>query len=152
MADKNIELRSEKVRSIIGKTPPILLRIGITVITIVIVVVLALMYYIPYPQTVNIDIFIENNSADYYAKGIISVKDARAIKVGQDADVLLFNLDGDYLLKGSVSSIITFGGDANVSIKITSSHSGKTHLSSLPLGYATIITSNTSILKRMLKK
>jgi hypothetical protein len=47
---KDIELRSEKVRNIVGKVPHTLLRIGITIISIIIVVVLALAYIIPYPE------------------------------------------------------------------------------------------------------
>lgn len=50
---KEIELRSEKVRNIIGKIPPLILRIGIAVISLVIVLVLILAYFIPYPQYYN---------------------------------------------------------------------------------------------------
>lgn len=47
---KDIELRSEKVRNIVGQVPPVLLRIGITAIATMIVGVLALGYFIPYPK------------------------------------------------------------------------------------------------------
>ncbi len=40
----NIELRSEKVRNVIGEVPPRLVRIGTVIITIV-VLILAVVYY-----------------------------------------------------------------------------------------------------------
>jgi hypothetical protein len=48
--NKDIELRSEKVRNIVGKVPPLLLRVGIFIISLVIMLVLALAYFIPYPE------------------------------------------------------------------------------------------------------
>lgn len=47
---KDIELRSEKVRNIVGKTPPIFLRIGISVITLIIISTILIAYFTPFPQ------------------------------------------------------------------------------------------------------
>lgn len=47
---KDIELRSEKVRNIVGKIPPRLLRIGVSIISVTLVLVLVLAYTIPYPE------------------------------------------------------------------------------------------------------
>lgn len=44
------ELRSEKVRSIVGQVPPVLLRWGISIIGIVLLLLFAVSYYIPYKQ------------------------------------------------------------------------------------------------------
>ncbi|WP_455587324.1 hypothetical protein [Bacteroides sp.] len=48
--NKNFELRSEKVRSIVGQVPPILLRWGITIIGIVLLFLFTVSYYLPYKQ------------------------------------------------------------------------------------------------------
>ncbi len=53
-----IEIRSEKVRNIVGKIPPVTLRVGISVISIVITLILILAYFLPYPQYYNTDIEI----------------------------------------------------------------------------------------------
>ena len=53
MADKKIELRSEKVRHIIGEIPSRIVRYGITIITIVILGLLVGAYFIPYPETIS---------------------------------------------------------------------------------------------------
>ncbi len=42
----NIELRSEKVRRIIGEVPPLIVRIGTVVITIAIIVLAVVFYMI----------------------------------------------------------------------------------------------------------
>ncbi len=52
----DIELRSEKVRNIVGQVPPVLLRIGITIISLVIVIVFLGAYFIPYPETLTMPV------------------------------------------------------------------------------------------------
>lgn len=49
----NIELRSEKVRYIIGQVPPTLVRIGTTVITLVVIALAVAFYTIRYPITIE---------------------------------------------------------------------------------------------------
>lgn len=44
-----IELRSEKVRNIIGTIPPTLVRWGIAVITIIFVILLFVVILVPFP-------------------------------------------------------------------------------------------------------
>ncbi len=53
MTDDKIELRSEKVRYIIGEIPSRIVRYGITIITIVILGLLTGAYFIPYPETIS---------------------------------------------------------------------------------------------------
>jgi len=60
MADDKIELRSEKIRHIIGEIPSGIVRYGITIITIVILALLAGAYFIPYPETINAKVQITN--------------------------------------------------------------------------------------------
>ena len=51
--ERNIELRSEKVRNIVGKIPPAVDRYGITVIGLVLVVAVVVSMLIPYKETVS---------------------------------------------------------------------------------------------------
>ena len=48
---ENIELRSEKVRNVIGKVPPRLVSLGTVVITIIVLALAVAFYKIPYPIT-----------------------------------------------------------------------------------------------------
>ena len=49
----NIELRSEKVRHIIGQVPPALVRTGTMVITLVVIALVVAFYIICYPITIE---------------------------------------------------------------------------------------------------
>lgn len=62
MADNKIELRSEKVRYIIGEIPSRIVRYGITIITFVILGLLIGAYFIPYPETISANIQMTNAS------------------------------------------------------------------------------------------
>jgi hypothetical protein len=53
---KDIELRSEKVRNIVGRVPPLLLRIGIAVISIIIISLLIAAYFLPYREYKNVEV------------------------------------------------------------------------------------------------
>ena len=46
----NIELRSEKVRNVIGKVPPRLVSLGTIIITIIVLALAVAFYKIPYPK------------------------------------------------------------------------------------------------------
>ncbi len=51
----NTELRSEKVRNIIDKTPPHLVYVGTTIITIIIAMLAMAIYRLPYPISIEAD-------------------------------------------------------------------------------------------------
>lgn len=56
MENKDIELRSEQVRKIIGQVPPMLIRSGIGVIGLIVALLLAVAAFVPYPETADTDI------------------------------------------------------------------------------------------------
>ncbi len=49
----NIELRSEKVRNVIGKVPPRLVSLGTVIITIIVIALGIAFYKIPYPISIE---------------------------------------------------------------------------------------------------
>jgi hypothetical protein len=53
---KGIELRSEKVRNIVGQVPPFLLRKGILIISFAIFLLLGIAWFLPYPETIPVDV------------------------------------------------------------------------------------------------
>ena len=56
-----IELRSEKVRNIIGVIPPVLLRYGITIIGLSLLSLIGISAFIPYQYSVGVNIKITHN-------------------------------------------------------------------------------------------
>jgi hypothetical protein len=50
--DKNdIELRSEKVRQLIGEIPPSLIRCGIIIIAVIVIALITAVCFLPYPYS-----------------------------------------------------------------------------------------------------
>ena len=49
----NIELRSEKVRNVIGKVPPRLVSLGTVIITIIVLALAVAFYKTPYPISIE---------------------------------------------------------------------------------------------------
>ncbi len=56
--NKNIELRSEKVRNVIGDIPPFVVRAGSGVIALILVGLFLLIVLIPYPENFSTDIVV----------------------------------------------------------------------------------------------
>lgn len=61
---KQIELRSEKVRNIIGQVPPVLLRYGISIIGLAICVLVGISAIIPYQPSIDTELEIRQDDAD----------------------------------------------------------------------------------------
>ena len=55
---ERLELRSEKVRSIIGQVPSILLRYGIMIIAFTLLILIGVTAFIPYPPSIDIEVVV----------------------------------------------------------------------------------------------
>ena len=103
----NIELRSEKVRNIIGQIPPRIIRKGISVIFLVVIVLLTVSYFFKYSYVVKSEIIFtkEKNKITGIIK--IPANEMSKIKVGQTV-VIKFN-DTKYMnnefFKSQIESI-----------------------------------------------
>lgn len=58
----NIELRSEKIRNILGQIPPRIIRIGTTLLFLIIVVLLSILFFFKYEYTIKTTALIEQQS------------------------------------------------------------------------------------------
>ncbi len=69
---KDIELRSEKVRNIIGQVPPVLLRYGIAIIGLSLLVLVGVSAFIPYQPSIDVEITVTqtNDSILHYSARI----------------------------------------------------------------------------------
>lgn len=47
----NMELRSEKIRNLLGELPPVLVRWGTAIIAVIVLTLLAVVYLMPYPYS-----------------------------------------------------------------------------------------------------
>ena len=151
MADSKIELRSEKVRHIIGEIPSGIVRYGITIITIVILVLLVGAYFIPYPETISARIEMTNRQ-----QGTVDIpyKYVNTVKKGKNVSIELEGYDTE--MYGAVNGTITAtmhtprqtaaGNVFTAQVKVTDC---KYKIISGMTGTASILVSNESVLQRI---
>lgn len=108
MENKDIELRSEQVRKIIGQIPPVLIRSGIGIIGIIVALLLAIAAFVPYPETTESDIILTSiREKQVIATGELSYDYITQIKPGMKAKIELegyINKEYDYL-QGTVTTV-----------------------------------------------
>ena len=102
MADNEIELRSEKVRHIIGEIPSRIVRYGITIITIVMLGLLIGAYFIPYPETISAKVQMTNA---YQGAITIAYKYVNTIARGMTANIEFEGYDAETY--GAANGMIT---------------------------------------------
>ena len=90
---KDIELRSEKVRNIIGQIPSRLIRIGITVLFGVILAVLTGAYFFKVDRTIDVSatLYIENSKLNYSIE--VPYNKLKYLKSGQKLVITVHSLN-----------------------------------------------------------
>lgn len=86
----NIELRSEKVRNLIGQIPPVIIRTGISVIFIIILVLLIGSWFFKFEYTIKTTATINQNNDSLIIELKIPANEISKIKIGQKV-ILDFN-------------------------------------------------------------
>lgn len=99
---KDIELRSEKVRNIIGQIPPRIVRVGITVMFMIVTAILAGAYFLKFENTIktSADLSLQNDSIQYTI--LISYPKFKHIKTGQKIVIII---QGTHPINTSVQEI-----------------------------------------------
>ena len=100
----NIELRSEKARNIIGQIPPLIMRIGITIIFAIVIVLLLFAYYFKYPYLIAVEGKIISNSNNSYCEIKVPSIYESEIKASQKITIYLNNIS--YLKSSTIESKI----------------------------------------------
>ena len=154
MADSKIELRSEKVRHIIGEIPSGIVRYGITIITIVILVLLVGAYFIPYPETISARIEMTNRQ-----QGTVDIpyKYVNWVVKGKNVSIELEGYDTEMygVANGTITATMhtprqTAAGNVfTAQVKVTDC---KYKIIGGMTGTASILVSNESVLQRILQR
>ena len=154
MTDNTIELRSEKVRHIIGEIPSGIVRYGITIITIVLLVLLVGAYFIPYPETISARIEMTDRQ-----QGTVDIpyKYVNAIARGMTVNIELDGYDAETYgtVNGTISAISYIplqtkaGSMFTAQVRITDC---KYKIISGMIGTVSILVSNESVLQRILQR
>jgi hypothetical protein len=153
--DENIELRSDKVRSIIGQIPPWIIRTGISVILLVIVALLVGSYYFKYPYTITTTVVFVKRDNSFI--GIVKIPANEISKINKWQEVEIYfedvkNLNG-LSFKSKIKEI-----SSNVNISDKSgfytakiSKIENLNISEKTNGIAIIKTAEISFFDRMIK-
>ena len=154
MADDKIELRSEKIRHIIGEIPSRIVRYGITIITIVLLVLLVGAYFIPYPETISARIEMTNRQ-----QGTVDIpyKYVNTVKKGKNVSIELegYNTEMYGAANGTITATMhtprqTAAGNVfTAQVKVTDC---KYKIISGMTGTASILVSNESVLQRIVQR
>ena len=154
MADSKIELRSEKVRHIIGEIPSRIVRYGITIITIVMLGLLIGAYFIPYPETISAKVQMTNA---YQGAITIPYKYVNTIARGMTANIEFEGYDAETY--GAANGMITAtshtprqtaeGSVFMAQVRITDC---RYKMIKGMMGTASILVSNESVLQRIVQR
>ena len=154
MADDKIELRSEKVRHIIGEIPSKIVRYGITIITIVILGLLAGAYFIPYSETISAKVQMANA---YQGTVSIPYKYVNTIENGMTVNIEFegYNAENYGVADGTIVTTshtphqTNEGSIFTAQVKIASC---KYPLIKGMTGSASILVSQESVLQRIIQR
>lgn len=160
MADiDNIELRSEKTRQIIGMVPSGIVRYGTLIITIIIAVLLAVSYFVPYPENLQADTTVEiNTDGEVNVCAYIPYSHIKTIHEGMSAEIEFEGYpSADY---GYVSATIShidknvqnINGQNYFKVYLNSQSNNTIALFEGMNGTANILISNKSVLQKMFKR
>jgi len=86
---ENLELRSERVRNIIGQVPPKLVRYGTILVTFIIVLLFLAAYFIPYPETLTNKGHITVTPNQTYVQVLVPYKYINSIQQGMEVIVTI---------------------------------------------------------------
>ena len=154
MVDDKIELRSEKVRHIIGEIPSRIVRYGITIITIVILGLLIGAYFIPYPETISAKVHMISAYQGTIAvpyKYVHTIRREMMVNIeieGYDAET--YGVANGLITATSHTPLQTEDGSVfTVQVNVTDC---KYKLVSGMTGTASVLVSNESVLQRIAKQ
>lgn len=77
-----IELRSEKVRNIIGKIPSVFVRYGTLMIALALFILIVVAAFVPYRETIPVKITVAKSNAGLTGKSAVSKSDVTKISLG----------------------------------------------------------------------
>ncbi len=92
----NIELRSEKVRNIIGQIPPKIIRVGITTIFFIIIGLLIGIYYFEYEYTIKTTALVEQSQDTTKIQLKIPANEIEKVKEGHKVFLSFDNIPNVY--------------------------------------------------------
>lgn len=148
--DNNIELRSEKVRNIVGQVPPRLTRFGITVILFIIIAFFLGMHFYEYEYVIDVKAIIYQSNNNLIINIKIPEMYIKKIKQGQK---VLLNISNNSINSQiqTIPEILTISNTGNfysTTIIDTSSTFNISIIDTIQTD-AQVVTDKTNLLNRL---
>ncbi len=133
----NIELRSEKVRNIIGQIPPGIVRLGISIIFVIIVGIIAFAYFIKFENILHVRAFVQQEEDDLIVLLEIPTNQIKKINPGQKVTLQFNSLPDTHGPKTIRTGLAGIDSTVNLCNK-SSYYSGKIVLSRKNINFSKI--------------
>lgn len=154
----NIELKSEKVRSIIGQIPPNLIRTGSGILSSVIFLLFLFAAFISYPESVKCKIELKStkDSTLMLAKGILPYSLFDQVMVGSEVNIELEGFNSKTyssqtgIIISTCPSVISIDGQNYFTVCFTIRKENR--MQHKMSGVAYILLSDKTILERILEQ
>ena len=146
-----VELRSEKVRNIIGKIPSVLVRYGTVIIGLALLTLFVVSAFIPYRETVSVKISIVSTESGVYGKTTVGKDQLMKIKIGNKVEINDPQLG---YLEASVTEIPSKPVDGNGfmrEVKVSFPQSSSTEIQNGDVMEGRIVLSDIPVLRKFLR-
>lgn len=155
----NIEFRSEKVISLLGKVPPCLVREGIGIITLILFLLGFVAFYVPCPESITAEVKVTSvDEWDIYAEAFIPYRFVDEVQKGMPVKIEFEGYDAnkygsvDATIQELKDTIISVNGEnyfsAGVSVKSGTAY----RILEKMKGSGSILISGESIIEHILNK
>lgn len=158
MDNNNIELRSEKVRNLIGVIPSKTVNYGITIISLILCMVILLLLYMPYPRNLESECYVDKNgSGKFFFESYIPYEYINVVQIGLITQIEIegFQHQNYGYIEASISSInndvIEKNGVNYFRIRVSPSSNNVTLLKKGMKGTMFIRINNSSVLGYIIK-
>lgn len=157
MADiDNIELRSERTRQVIGNMPKGIVRYGTSVISLIIIILLAVSYFVPYPENLKSTVVVTSTDDEILIRAYIPYSHINSVREGMRAEIEFEGYpSSDYGYVSATISYIdkkvhTINGQNYLTVSLIIEDSKGIKIYQDMSGAANILISNQCIMKKLL--
>src|SRR5574344_1812755 len=158
MADiDNIELRSEKVRNIIGVVPPSLVRFGISLIALLFIFLAVAAYCIPYQESIEAQAVVKVSNNRKYASVLIPYRYLNEVSPGMEIQMEFEGYPSNSYgtIQSTISSadkrLITIQQDNYFEVQAVIPNASRYEIVKGMKGTASVLIRNKSIVQYLLK-
>lgn len=152
----DIELRSEKTRQVIGNMPKGIVRYGTVVVSLIITVLLAVSYFVPYPENLKSTVVAKSTDGEISISAYIPYSHINSVQEWMCAEIEFEGFPATKygyctaIIKQIDKNVHLYDGTNHFAVSLVIIDSKDIKIYHGMTGTANILISNQSILKKLL--